>query len=53
MSLLHDEFEGGKNRSVALPYAPSKAGRGLIYEEPFTIILYPPQKNVIKNIRDQ
>ena len=39
-------LEDGKVRCVALLYVPGKAGRGLIYEQPFTVIPSSPKKSI-------
>ena len=42
-------LEDGKIRCVALLYGPWKAGRRLIYEEPFRVILPFPQNKKYKD----
>ena len=37
-------LEGGKIRCVALLSEPGKAERGVMHEEPFSLIFFLPQK---------
>ena len=43
-------LEGVRSQCVTLLHAPGKAGRGLIYEEPFTVILFSSQEISLREL---